>query len=902
VTEGAAGGSISATGLYTAGSTAGTYHVVATSAADPTRSDSATVTVTPAPVAVAISPYKSYVQVGHTQQFSAAVTGNSNTAVTWSVQGGSANGTIDANGLYTAPSTAGLFTVVATSVADSSKSDSGTVKVTVNPPLALVGVSPKSAGVMVNGTVQFTAAVGDVNNQAVTWSASGGTVSPTGSYTAPSAPGTFTVTATSVADNTRTDYASVTVTTAPPSPAPPAITGLTGTGACKSVSLNWAFAGGSNGYLVARAEPGSTIYKTLSTALSTPGYTDNSASLASHAAYSYQVYALNNGVPGAPATVSVTTALAAPAWKDANGGTTYQYAGDTQISMVWDVSAVAGADDSTLYFVARGASPAGPFSVVTPSNYKFPSFTDAGLASSTHYYYQVWASSAGVAGCVLTGDATTGAPGSAITQKGTASGTAYVITDAAALTTNTEILEGYEVGAVSLGSGSPAFYPGEGTKEGLFTIPNVPTGYNYVSFGGRQFAYYTNTRQFDLAEVVVGAAINNLKVATVPTPVTVTVSGLVPWNTATDHLELYTYGGANDWYLENNTKPAAGDTSASLSEDFQGSPLIDTANGDVVTINDIAGVSGATPFPYGTIQRTCTGSLNPPTMTDGGTEAIHCTSDAAMTPVALTGSANLNWARSQMKTMAAAGAPSGGSPSSQTDFFYIQAVAFLSSFGNASWFTLNGFAPTIVQMNLDNGTTDVTEPISYGNPLAANPKFGFEYEAFARYHLPLSVAATAGCPSPTPYQWSLYYTQIGALASMASQIVPLVGPVATASVMNLAAATGWGPGIPVQVSWTAPATGANPPTHYDAAIYRLSLGSSCATVTTFMGRITTVASQTTVVFPPGLFATQDGSGLYFAEVESLWLPDAQPQIVQPLLVTKGARYARVARDTSTFTH
>ena len=46
VQEGAAGGTIAATGVYSAPAVAGTYHVVATSVADPAKSAIATVTVT----------------------------------------------------------------------------------------------------------------------------------------------------------------------------------------------------------------------------------------------------------------------------------------------------------------------------------------------------------------------------------------------------------------------------------------------------------------------------------------------------------------------------------------------------------------------------------------------------------------------------------------------------------------------------------------------------------------------------------------------------------------------------------------------------------------------------------------------------------------------------------------
>jgi hypothetical protein len=63
-----------------------------------------------------------------TAQFTATVHNSSNQNITWSVSGGDANGTIDANGLYTAPQVApGLpakVTIVATSAADTSKSGS----------------------------------------------------------------------------------------------------------------------------------------------------------------------------------------------------------------------------------------------------------------------------------------------------------------------------------------------------------------------------------------------------------------------------------------------------------------------------------------------------------------------------------------------------------------------------------------------------------------------------------------------------------------------------------------------------------------------------------------------------------------------------------------------------------
>jgi len=68
-------------------------------------------------VSVTISPASASLQAGAGQQFSASVTGTSNTSVNWTASGGA----ISSAGFYTASSTAGSFAVTATSVADSSE-------------------------------------------------------------------------------------------------------------------------------------------------------------------------------------------------------------------------------------------------------------------------------------------------------------------------------------------------------------------------------------------------------------------------------------------------------------------------------------------------------------------------------------------------------------------------------------------------------------------------------------------------------------------------------------------------------------------------------------------------------------------------------------------------------------
>jgi hypothetical protein len=85
-------------------------------------------------VAVALSPSRAALTVSRAQQFVAAVTGATNTATTWSVDGragGSAtSGTVSSSGMYVSPAAAGRHTITATSQANPAGSASAVVAVT----------------------------------------------------------------------------------------------------------------------------------------------------------------------------------------------------------------------------------------------------------------------------------------------------------------------------------------------------------------------------------------------------------------------------------------------------------------------------------------------------------------------------------------------------------------------------------------------------------------------------------------------------------------------------------------------------------------------------------------------------------------------------------------------------
>jgi subtilase family serine protease len=126
---------------------------------------------TPTPVSVTVTPATAKLYANEAgnawpvtatqQQFSATVNNSTNTAVTWSVAGGNANGTVSSTGLYTAPTAVpspAAGTVIATAAADSSKSGSGVVQILTPTTLGTFNVTvTATAGVTPHGqTVALT--------------------------------------------------------------------------------------------------------------------------------------------------------------------------------------------------------------------------------------------------------------------------------------------------------------------------------------------------------------------------------------------------------------------------------------------------------------------------------------------------------------------------------------------------------------------------------------------------------------------------------------------------------------------------------------------------------------------------------------------------------------------------
>ena len=232
VTYSATGGTISGGGLYTAGGNGGSYRVIATQQGG-TLADTSAVTITapppPPPVVVTrmdVTPATTTVAAGATRQFAATEflsdgSSRAATGVTWTATGG----TITAAALYTAGSSSGSYRVIGTK---GTFADTAAVTVTAPPPpppvVTQIIVTPASVTLATAAVQQFTATAqmsnGTQQPATVTWTATGGTVTAAGLYTAGTSAGSYRVIATQQG-GTLADTAAITLNAPPPPPPPP---------------------------------------------------------------------------------------------------------------------------------------------------------------------------------------------------------------------------------------------------------------------------------------------------------------------------------------------------------------------------------------------------------------------------------------------------------------------------------------------------------------------------------------------------------------------------------------------------------------------------------------------------------------------------------------------------------
>ena len=208
-----------------ADATPGNYIIKATSVADETKSDTATITVKEAAAikSVTVTPKTSTAFKGETKQLHAEVlvTGEANTSVNWMSYDETGKVTVDNKGLVTvaADVTPGNYMIKATSVVDETKSDTATVTVKEIPAVNSVTVIPKTATIVIGESKQLQVDVlvtgeADTSVTSTSYDETGKvTVDNYGQvYVAQDAiPGNYVIKVTSVIDETKSDTATITV-------------------------------------------------------------------------------------------------------------------------------------------------------------------------------------------------------------------------------------------------------------------------------------------------------------------------------------------------------------------------------------------------------------------------------------------------------------------------------------------------------------------------------------------------------------------------------------------------------------------------------------------------------------------------------------------------------------------
>ena len=195
----ATGGTMSSAGLFTAGTTAGTFRVIANQQGG-TLADTSDVIIS-SPIATLLSvvmlPATVTLAPGTTQQFSASGWWSDGSAPVPAVTYAATGGSISSGGLYTAGTTPGTFRVIVTQQ-NGTKADTSAVTI-LTPVATLVQLvtTPGTVSLAPLATQQFATSGmwsdGSTTIPAVTYFATGGTITSSGLYTASSTPGTYRV-------------------------------------------------------------------------------------------------------------------------------------------------------------------------------------------------------------------------------------------------------------------------------------------------------------------------------------------------------------------------------------------------------------------------------------------------------------------------------------------------------------------------------------------------------------------------------------------------------------------------------------------------------------------------------------------------------------------------------------
>lgn len=394
-------------------------------------------------------------------------------------------------------------------------------------------------------------------------------------------------------------------------------------------------------------------------------------------------------------------------------------------------------------------------------------------------------------------------------------------------------------------TGAFTAYPGTGSADGTISVPNVPSGRIYLKLGSR---YLVSTgRAFDLGSTEWG---RDGTFVSLPTPVTVSATGLSPWQPG-DYLEVYSLNPGAFGYIHGGATgfPLAGATSLSgltfNYADMLNPVLLDSGRGDVFSLAQMRLKTSANGVPYRAMHKVLNTSM---TQVEGQPVTV---SGTFTQPVA-TGTFAVDWRRSAFEALRTQVNPDA--VSTYNEIWMSARPAALSS----ALASISG-QPLLVKLNPDTQRTDiVTGSMTYNNPLPAT----WQKVALAAAGFTKSYALGTA----TPYTLSVdIRVDQEASAFTAAPVQPLVGPVQAPLVNTRGAFQNLtGVGTDASLRWSKPLVGTA--TNYVVNIYRLGVSNGSTTAT----RVAVLHTELQSVYlPPGVL--QAGQ-TYFAEIQSWYQP------------------------------
>ncbi len=229
----ASGGTVSSSGVYTAGQVAGTFGIIAVCSCGLADTSAINVTAVAAPqlVSLDISPKTVTLAPGGSQSFGASARWSTGATtlppISFSTNGGTVN---SSTGAYIAPATPGTYRVI---VAHTGGTVRDTALVTVQaaaaPVLTELTITPGSLTLSTGGIASFATSArwsnGGTSLPPISYSTTGGSITSGGVYTAPGTAGTYRVIV-AHSGGTLRDTATVTVQASSPPPPPPSTGGF----------------------------------------------------------------------------------------------------------------------------------------------------------------------------------------------------------------------------------------------------------------------------------------------------------------------------------------------------------------------------------------------------------------------------------------------------------------------------------------------------------------------------------------------------------------------------------------------------------------------------------------------------------------------------------------------------